>query len=79
MVKLFSKRPNCRYGYAQKEGINYNKVFSPDVKHSSIRILLALIAQHDLELNQLNVKINFLHGDLDDLYDSVSRVQSCRT
>jgi len=37
-------------GYAQKEGINYNEVFSPIVKHSSIHILLALVAQFDLEL-----------------------------
>ena len=37
-------------GYAQKEGIDYNEVFSPVVKHSSIRILLALVAQYDLEL-----------------------------
>ena len=53
-------------GYAQREGIDYNEVFSPVVKHSSIRILLALVAQYELKLDQLDVKIDFLHGDLED-------------
>lgn len=51
-------------GDAQKERIDYNEVFSPVVKHSSIRILLALVAQYDLELIQIDVKTTFLHGDL---------------
>ncbi|KAM1671634.1 hypothetical protein ACFXTN_036619 [Malus domestica] len=53
-------------GYAQKEGIDYNEVFSHVVKHSSIRILLALVVQFDLELAQLDVKTVFLHGDLEE-------------
>ena len=52
-------------GYAQKEGIDYHEVFSHVLKHSSIQILLALVAQYDLELDHLNMKIAFLHGDLD--------------
>lgn len=53
-------------GYAQTEGIDYNEVFSPVVKHSSICILLALVAQYNLELAQLDVKMSFLHGDLEE-------------
>ena len=53
-------------GYAQREGIDYNEVFSPVVKHSSIRILLALVAQNELDLDQLDVKTAFLHGDFEE-------------
>ena len=53
-------------GYAQREGIDYNEVISPVVKHSSIRILLALVAQYELDLDQLDVKTAFLYGDLEE-------------
>jgi len=52
--------------YAQREDIDYNEVFLPVLKHSSIQILLELIAQFELELDQLDVKTAFLHGDLED-------------
>ena len=52
-------------GYTQKERIDYNEVFSPVLKHSSIQILLAIVAQFDLKLIQLDIKTVFLHSDLE--------------
>lgn len=51
-------------GFTQVEGIIYNDIFLPVVKHCSIRILLGLVNQYDLELEQLDVKTTFLHGNL---------------
>ena len=38
-------------GFTQVEGIDFHKVFSPVVKHSSIRTLLAIVAMEGLELH----------------------------
>ncbi|PKA49511.1 Retrovirus-related Pol polyprotein from transposon TNT 1-94 [Apostasia shenzhenica] len=50
--------------FSQKEGIDFNEIFSSVVKYCSIRILLAMVAMWDLELEQLDVKTTFLHGNL---------------
>ena len=36
-------------GFSQKEGIDFNEIFSPIVKMSSIRIILGIIVALDLE------------------------------
>jgi hypothetical protein len=56
-------------GFSQIPGIGYTDVYSPIIKHSSIRTFLSLVAMHDYELEQLDVKTPFLHGDLEgDIY-----------
>lgn len=52
-------------GYTQQEGIDYQETFSPIVKLTSIRMLLALTIHHKLDIQQMDVKIMFLNGQLD--------------
>jgi len=53
-------------GYAQKEGIDFQEIFSPVVKHVSIRLLLSMVVHLNMELQQMDVKTAFLHGYLDE-------------
>ena len=56
-------------GFQQKKGINYSKIFSPVVKMSTIKLVLGMVAAENLHLKQLDVKMAFLRGDLEeDLY-----------
>ena len=52
-------------GYSSREGVDYTKIFSPVVRHTSIRVLLSLVAEHNMELEQMDVKIAFLHENLE--------------
>ncbi|KAK9054827.1 hypothetical protein SSX86_025906 [Deinandra increscens subsp. villosa] len=53
-------------GFTQRKGVDYKEIFSPVVKHSSIRIMLSITATLDFELEQLDVKTAFLHGQLEE-------------
>ncbi|CAN0846213.1 Retrovirus-related Pol polyprotein from transposon TNT 1-94 [Linum grandiflorum] len=53
-------------GFSQKKGVDFEEIFSPVVKMSSIRVVLGLAANLDLEVEQLDVKTAFLHGDLEE-------------
>ncbi|KAM1781960.1 hypothetical protein ACFX11_040472 [Malus domestica] len=51
-------------GFSQEPGIDYNDTFSPVVKPTTVRIVLALTAHFKWSLRQLDVKNAFLHGIL---------------
>ncbi|KAI5342232.1 hypothetical protein L3X38_010107 [Prunus dulcis] len=51
-------------GYSQKPGIDYNETFAPVARLDTIRTLIALAAQKEWNLYQLDVKSAFLNGVL---------------
>ena len=70
---IFKKKEGARFKarlvaneFTQREGLYYNDIYSPVVRHSSIRLLLSLVVQDNLVLEQLDVKTSFLHRSLED-------------
>ena len=56
-------------GYTQKPGEDYDETFSPVVRYSSIRTLLAFAVQNGMMIHQMDVVTAFLNGTLDeDIY-----------
>ena len=55
----------CARGFLQVPGRDYKETFAPTVRMSSMRLVMALAAQWDLELDHLDIKCAFLHGNLE--------------
>jgi ATP-binding cassette subfamily B (MDR/TAP) protein 1 len=53
-------------GFQQEYSVDFDEVFSPVVKMTTLCFLFGVVALEDLERLQLDVKTIFLHGDLDE-------------
>ena len=53
-------------GFAQKKSIDFDEIFSPIVKMTSICIVLSIVDTEDFHLENFDVKTTFLYGDLDE-------------
>ena len=51
-------------GYSQKEGIDLEETFSPVARFTSIRTILAIANELNLEVHQMDVQTAFLHVKL---------------
>jgi hypothetical protein len=52
--------------YTQEEGIDYEDTFSPLVRITSVRLILAVVAHMDFELYQMDVRTAFFNEELNE-------------
>lgn len=52
-------------GYSHQKGVDCEEIFSLMLRHTSIKAILALVAQYDMALQHMDVKTTFLHGELE--------------
>lgn len=53
-------------GFLQVAGEDYFETFAPVVKFPTVRIVLALVAQLNLEFQQMDVRTAFLNGEIEE-------------
>ena len=53
-------------GYTQKEGEDFFDTYSPVARLTTIQVLLSLAASHGLLVHQMDVKMAFLNGELEE-------------
>jgi hypothetical protein len=46
------------------QAMDWNSVFAPTVKYTTLRAILALAAHHDYEIKQMDVVTTFLNADV---------------
>ena len=51
-------------GFSQRQGVDYDETFCPVVRSESVRTVIALSAQNNLKLHQLDITTAFLNGIL---------------
>ena len=54
-------------GFSQKKGVDFDDIFSPMVKMTSIRVILGLVARLNLEVEQMDVKTDLSDPGLGDI------------
>ena len=64
-VERFKSRLVAK-GYSQKYGIDYCETFSPVVRLTSLRTMLAYAVKNDMFIHQMDVETAFLNGDLEE-------------
>ena len=53
-------------GYRMRAGLDCTEVFGPTVRFVTLRVLMAMVAEEDLEMHEMDVSDVFLNGAMDE-------------
>jgi hypothetical protein len=53
-------------GFSQIEGVDYDETFTPIARYTSIRSIIAIAAEMGWSIHQMDVKISFFNGFIDE-------------
>jgi hypothetical protein len=53
------------HGFSQKEGIDYDEIFAPVARYTSIRVIISLASVFNWKLHQMDVKTAFLNDEVE--------------
>ena len=63
-----TKHAQWQKGYSQQPRVDFSETCAPVVRMETIRTVLALAAHYELPVYQLDVKLAFLNGELEEVY-----------
>ena len=55
-------------GFSQKEGIDYDEIFAPVARYTSIRSIISLVASQGWSLHHMDVNTTLLHGSIKEYF-----------
>ena len=53
-------------GFQQKKGVDFDEIFARVVKMTSIHTVLSMSVSTNVDIEHLNIKTTFLHGELEE-------------
>nr|GEW64443.1 putative ribonuclease H-like domain-containing protein [Tanacetum cinerariifolium] len=65
-IMIRNKARLVAQGYTQEEGIDYDEVFTPVARIEAIRLFLAYASFKDFVVYQMDMKITFLYGNINE-------------
>lgn len=60
---VYKMKQTSTGGFFQVYGVDYFQAYSPVMRYTSIRTIMAMVATDNLKLSQFHVKTSFLYGD----------------